>query len=158
MKYFYKNLAYEKCYDENSFVAGLMDYFEWSDEKYWLLESDLIDIYKKYHKKELPIRIMRGIVWLLNTPLYHFGPFKVKTCERSFKKKSNYLISPLRPSISDRVNRLRSLILTVSLDDDKFFYTNHFSDIIDIMISSLITNRLSNLPFIRMSNMCNFCK
>ncbi len=76
MKYFYKNLAYEKCYDENSFVAGLMDYFEWSDEKYWLLE------------------------------------------------KSNYLISPLRPSISDRVNRLRSLILTVSLDDDKFFYTD----------------------------------
>lgn len=124
MKYFYKNLAYEKCYDENSFVAGLMDCFEWSDEKYWLLESDLIDIYKKYHKKELPIRIMRGIVWLLNTPLYHFGPFKVKTCERSFKKKSNYLISPLRPSISDRVNRLRSLILTVSLDDDKFFYTD----------------------------------
>lgn len=34
----------------------------------------------------------------------------------------------------------------------------HFSDTIDIMISSLIPNRLSNLPFIRMSNMCNFCK
>ena len=51
MKYFYKNLAYEKCYDENSFVAGLMDYFEWSDEKYWLLESDLVDIYKNIIKK-----------------------------------------------------------------------------------------------------------
>ena len=128
MKYFYKNLAYEKCYDENSFVAGLMDYFEWSDEKYWLLESDLIDIYKKYHKKELPIRIMRGIVWLLNTPLYHFGPFKVKTCERSFKKKSNYLISPLRPSISDRVNRFcyfcwRAVYTHRSSSTNKYFWS-----------------------------------
>ena len=78
MKYFYKNLAYEKCYDENSFVAGLMDYFEWSDEKYWLLESDLIDIYKKYHKKELPIRIMRGYSLAIEYPFISLWPFQGK--------------------------------------------------------------------------------
>lgn len=122
MRNFYRNLTYNKNYDENSFIARLIDYLEWSDKEYWKLEKDLINILKKYNKNNLPLEIMQGIIWILNRNLYNsIGICNTDKNSLSFRKKDDYIVLINEPSIEDRFRRLKKLLLCIAYDDKSFF-------------------------------------
>ncbi|MGH1601647.1 Imm41 family immunity protein [Campylobacter majalis] len=123
MKDFFRNLTYDKRYDENSFIGILLDYLEWSDEEYLKLENDLIYILKKYKNKPLPKKLMRGLVWILNGNLYTHGTGICKVKKKYKNIKQNKYFTPIsEPTIEDRLRKLKTLILCIAYNDDTFFY------------------------------------
>ncbi|MGR3808235.1 Imm41 family immunity protein [Pasteurella testudinis] len=60
---FRRNIPFLSSYDEGSFIGRWLDYSEWVDDEYWLLEKDLIRISFCYRKeKKIDEDILNGIM------------------------------------------------------------------------------------------------
>lgn len=120
---FYRNIAFDERYDENSFIGKILDYNYWSDKEYWKLEKDLIKILKfNQNKKFIKQEFMEGIASICNDVFLNISWSCVDIYEndKSFKL-DKYIIGIKEPSIEDRFRRLKNLLLCISYDDKGFF-------------------------------------